>query len=482
MNLKNTYAFTLVELIVVITILTILGTIAYTSFLWYSQSARNSHRVSDIKVIEKAMGLFISIESSYPTPDNPTTISYNGKPAWIQWVFATGAIIQVKAVSEIPKDPLVWAQYTYSILSNGSRYQVWAALERWFLSYSSPWIPQSYAISSNNFLGYIIGDYLSYDVNVSDWTSCNLITAPSILLSDIPAWWVIHDGSVYNYSYRKSSHLPNSYSGFVDISTPWNGFQIAEVLNVCNISSIPELELYIAQLSTSYQQLSSLSKYEKLIFHSNTIEFQLESIEDLQEKWITVSDSIIKTLHSPLSDKVFTDAFSDTNGTLIEAHTPSSIWSWSMISGGNSSSYTISWNILKKSGNSYSLIYPIPSPIISSIDYSVSFDILDFSGGDISIYLRYQDSDNYYKLSISSSGYILSRRMAWVDATFQNIVELINVWSNVVFSVSWDSLVFSIDGVEKENILAWGISSVWKPIIHIQNSWATIDNYTLNYK
>ena len=50
-------AFTLVELIVVITILAILGTIAFISLQGYSADARNSKRTSDLGNIQSAISL-----------------------------------------------------------------------------------------------------------------------------------------------------------------------------------------------------------------------------------------------------------------------------------------------------------------------------------------------------------------------------------------------------------------------------------------
>lgn len=50
---KQKNAFTLVELIVVITILAILWTIAFINLQWYSMWARDSKRVSDISNIQK---------------------------------------------------------------------------------------------------------------------------------------------------------------------------------------------------------------------------------------------------------------------------------------------------------------------------------------------------------------------------------------------------------------------------------------------
>lgn len=48
---KNTFAFTLVELIVVITILAILGTIAFISLQGYSQNAKNAKVAQDLNTL-----------------------------------------------------------------------------------------------------------------------------------------------------------------------------------------------------------------------------------------------------------------------------------------------------------------------------------------------------------------------------------------------------------------------------------------------
>ena len=55
MKNTNRKAFTLVELIVVITILAILGTIAFISLQWYSQDAKNSKVASDLGTLASAI-------------------------------------------------------------------------------------------------------------------------------------------------------------------------------------------------------------------------------------------------------------------------------------------------------------------------------------------------------------------------------------------------------------------------------------------
>ncbi len=61
-------AFTLVELIVVITILAILSTVAFVSFQWYAQLSRDSVRLSDMKSMEKVLKLYHLTQWEYLDP------------------------------------------------------------------------------------------------------------------------------------------------------------------------------------------------------------------------------------------------------------------------------------------------------------------------------------------------------------------------------------------------------------------------------
>ena len=72
---KKTW-FTLVELIVVITIIAILWTIAFISFQNYTKNARDGVRISDINSLKKNLELFITEKWFYPAPDNGTNITY----------------------------------------------------------------------------------------------------------------------------------------------------------------------------------------------------------------------------------------------------------------------------------------------------------------------------------------------------------------------------------------------------------------------
>lgn len=68
-------AFTLVDLIVVITILAILGTIGFISLQGYSVNARDSVRIADTKSFIKALNIYQTKEGEVPLPDDTTTIT-----------------------------------------------------------------------------------------------------------------------------------------------------------------------------------------------------------------------------------------------------------------------------------------------------------------------------------------------------------------------------------------------------------------------
>lgn len=67
--LRKTSAFSLVELLVVITILAILSTVAYTSFSGSTDKAKNSKRLEHLGSIETGLQMFYQEKSYYPVPD-----------------------------------------------------------------------------------------------------------------------------------------------------------------------------------------------------------------------------------------------------------------------------------------------------------------------------------------------------------------------------------------------------------------------------
>jgi len=122
---KNKW-FTLVELIVVITILAILWTIAFISLQWYSKTARNSTRTSDIKNTVNVLELFSIKTGKYPLPWNAVdkTASWGTVVLWQAWDMDVEVQTQVERLSKIPLDPTTGETMSYATTNNRKEYEL----------------------------------------------------------------------------------------------------------------------------------------------------------------------------------------------------------------------------------------------------------------------------------------------------------------------------------------------------------------------
>ena len=120
----NKKGFTLVELIVVITILAILWTIAFISLQWYSKSSRDSVRISDLSAISSSLELFNVAAWKYPDVTDSYDVTFSWSVAWSQWIFWENTFKNVDKLDKIPLDPLTWRNYSYSITSTKDQFQL----------------------------------------------------------------------------------------------------------------------------------------------------------------------------------------------------------------------------------------------------------------------------------------------------------------------------------------------------------------------
>jgi prepilin-type N-terminal cleavage/methylation domain-containing protein len=109
---KNTRGFTIIELMVVLSIIAILSSIILTSLQRSQEKSRDARRVSDIKEIQLALSLYYNDNSCYP----PNI--YNNSTCGT----ATSGL-SPNYMSVVPKDPQTVTAYSYAPLtgsSNGS--------------------------------------------------------------------------------------------------------------------------------------------------------------------------------------------------------------------------------------------------------------------------------------------------------------------------------------------------------------------------
>lgn len=138
-------AFTLIELIVTITILAILWTIAFISLQWYSLYTRNSVRLSDLSNLDKQLWIKLIKSWKIPKPDNFVEITSSWEIVLYQWI-AWENTLWILWIFNWWKDPLNESYYPYTTNSNFTKYQViWFLEDSWFSSVIRTYALESYS-------------------------------------------------------------------------------------------------------------------------------------------------------------------------------------------------------------------------------------------------------------------------------------------------------------------------------------------------
>ncbi len=208
----NKRGFTLVELIVVITILAILWTIWFISLQGYSVSARESARISDLATIQKSLDLFYTTENYYPDPTDFISVTYSWSLAWRQWIFWEETRNTVTRISQVPTDPLTKNPYAYSTINTRQEYQLWAISEGLVLSFQSI---SNQANAANSYYSNVVGNYNKQIVTVKELDKLYIIWAPTIITSEITNVTIQDILANQSFSIKNSKVLPGAYSSFL---------------------------------------------------------------------------------------------------------------------------------------------------------------------------------------------------------------------------------------------------------------------------
>lgn len=133
--------FSLVELIIVITIITILSSIGVVSYTNTSIDARDATRKTDMGEIKVRLRTTKQRLGSYVLPASPFTMSNSGVVAVSQ---GSSDAITVDNGSSFRADPRTGMSYVYSTIKNRQSYQIGMTFE-----------------GTNNLRAYVDGDYIS---------------------------------------------------------------------------------------------------------------------------------------------------------------------------------------------------------------------------------------------------------------------------------------------------------------------------------
>jgi len=221
--------FTLVELIVVITILAILWTIGFISLQWYSRDARNSVRIADINNMKKGLELYMLKTNKYAPPTTPplNEVTYSWELVWRQWVFWDTVVSKLWNISKPPLDPLTQTPYAYSVLNTELEYEIGWIME-WNVAKLWTETNAAWTVSAISFVKW---NYNGQVAKVQKWNTTIVLAVPTIINSDI--WEDNLETIVENQSlaYNWTTKVAWAYS-WTTIRIEWNWEEIVKEENL----------------------------------------------------------------------------------------------------------------------------------------------------------------------------------------------------------------------------------------------------------
>lgn len=172
--------YTLVELIVVMTIIVIFSSVAFSGYISYLSSARDSKRISDLATIKSALNGYSQKNNGvFPSVVTSSGIIYSGSissPLAYQ-SFMTADFLSAIGISQNLQDPRSQNFYTYSVQNGNLAYQIAATLESSTSVSYYPFADKAYASSTcNGYSAYVLGNFIP----------SNLQTFPSLIYAFNP--------------------------------------------------------------------------------------------------------------------------------------------------------------------------------------------------------------------------------------------------------------------------------------------------------
>ena len=124
---KKIKAFTLVELIISVSVLAILSAIWFISYSWYLMWVRDVSRISELTSLSEWLKLY-SLKSNMPLPDDYIEIKDGWEVIAYQWYIWKNILDSID-YSNKWIDPLYKTYYSYYLTFNRNHFQLMAILE-----------------------------------------------------------------------------------------------------------------------------------------------------------------------------------------------------------------------------------------------------------------------------------------------------------------------------------------------------------------
>lgn len=366
----KTKAFTLVELIVVITILAILWTIAFISLQWYSRDARDSTRISDLSSMKTSLELFQLDAGKYPQPSEYVSITYSWWTIWNQGLFWETVKANISKLDKIPTDPLTDKKYTYSVLALWNQYELWWIVEDTNSLAWSFWIAYAWNLDAT---AYITGNYNEQLAKVLSGTICNILALPSIITNDINTTDIQQILNNKNLVFRGYKNLPWSFKGSkfkIDGGFDFTPNNLLAYNDNQSCSPITDKTNYSARITLLQGLQDAYSgTILKNVWEIKNITSLNIDLNNIDNSLVTFADNLV---NSTLSSKIIPWDLKVTNTVCSTNFT----WSWTWCVDLDSPtwwSFTINWWATATTSTSVTLNVTCPSDAAWSNPIQVAF-------------------------------------------------------------------------------------------------------------
>ncbi len=266
-------AFTLVELIVVVLILSILWTIAFIAMQWYSRDARDSARLADLDVIKKSLELHIIKTGTYPLPTDWVEITYSWaevRTQWVIWKSVTDLVDWLRDKRELV-DPLTSLPYTYSRLNTWKEYEV-AAIMEWEIAMNDEinLINKTYA-ANQLATAYVKWTYNGVAAKVKiSWTTYTL-AVPTIISWDLTLTDLLELQAWNRMVYHWKNNLPDNYKNS-QFKVDWWWFEFNPDNIVAYTWTMESLKEDTDNQITLLKNLQEIYSWSEVVLLDDTIE------------------------------------------------------------------------------------------------------------------------------------------------------------------------------------------------------------------
>ena len=268
--------YTLVELIVTVTVMAILTTIASIYLFDYFKDTRDASRVANLQLIWTNLELYYLNNNEYPNPDNFQEVTFSWSTVWKQWVFWDWVGIKMRNFwASVPRDERFDVFYSYSITNNRQEYQV-ATITEWWREEEGlaelVFVPQAEA---SVFRARVIGNYNRFMVMANDGDQYTFIWTPSIIASDLTSTDIIDIISWMHLVYDDFYNLPASYQDTM-FTNWWFDFNVLD----------PVIFSWSLDVLRDEEALRSFTDNLRFIYARTPTEYFSQYATMLQEQWL----------------------------------------------------------------------------------------------------------------------------------------------------------------------------------------------------